>query len=103
MLRFKNDVRIGGLTPQIVLAMTLADQVYVSNGVAECWVTSANDSKHKDGSKHYTGEAVDLRVHNIPDSPTRLRIKINLIARLASLGFDIVDEGDHFHIEYDPF
>jgi len=67
------------------------------------WVTSANDSKHKRGSKHYTDEAFDIRTRNIKGFTNYLaqawadRIKVRL-----GKNYDVIFEGDHIHVEYDP-
>ncbi len=67
------------------------------------WVTSANDATHKQGSRHYTNEAFDIRVRNIAGDVAKegaawaARIKKKLGAN-----YDIIFEGDHIHLEYDP-
>lgn len=70
-------------------------------------VTSANDGEHMEGSKHYSDEALDLRVWELSSHEEAAR-KIG--DRLGS-DFDALAEwrmeGDgprpsHLHIEYDP-
>lgn len=48
-----------------------------------------------DNSKHLNGYAFDI----VPDHPSDSE-GIALHAR--SMGFDVVNEGDHVHIEFDP-
>jgi hypothetical protein len=62
-------------------------------------ITSGTDGKHMKGSKHYTGEALDLRTSNIP-AHQRKKYVDRLNAKLPE--YDVIDEGDHIHIEYDP-
>lgn len=63
-------------------------------------ITSGTDSKHMPGSRHYSGDALDLRRSNIP--PKWLdRYLTQLRGRLGS-DYDVVLEHDHIHVEYDP-
>lgn len=63
-------------------------------------ITSGNDSKHMAGSKHYTHNALDIRTSNIPPA-SREGFKAALKQRLGT-DYDLIDEGDHIHLEYDP-
>lgn len=108
MLRFKANVRIEKLTPQVVLALHVADAVYTEAGVHDTWVTSGNDSTHMRQSKHYFGAAVDLRSQNREwDAAAREAVWDRLRGILTSLGFQVLFERrgepeEHYHIEYDP-
>jgi hypothetical protein len=64
MLRFKAGVDFRGMTPQAVLAMTVADQ---QNGGLDTWITSISDKAtgRVKGSKHETGDGVDVGIHNL--------------------------------------
>lgn len=62
-------------------------------------VTSISDGTHKIGSKHYIGEAVDIRTFHMFAEDRRL-----FVSRLQSIlgsGFDVVLEKDHIHVERD--
>lgn len=100
MIHYLASVKFNDLKPQTVLAIVMADQVYMEHGVMEMWLTSVDDKVHSRGSKHYTGYAIDIRVHNIIPSKRQIIPKV-LKARLSP-GFDVLDEGDHIHVEYDP-
>lgn len=106
-LRLKPGVRLANLQPQILLALQVAEGVYAEEGV-DCWVTSVNDGSHGYGSLHFSGNAVDLRVHNLPDDETARRVATEIKERLAQgVEFDVVAEGlgtvnAHIHIEYQP-
>lgn len=63
-------------------------------------ITSGTDGIHKKGSKHYTGEALDLRISNIPPALIQ-KVIVNLQKRLGD-GYQVIREHDHIHIEYDP-
>lgn len=62
-------------------------------------ITSGTDGQHKPGSKHYTGEALDIRSFNIPEA-LRPKVIAHLQARLGS-DYQVIVEQDHIHIEWD--
>lgn len=95
----KPGVRIHGIAPEMVVALMAADGVYRANG-AELVVTSVADGVHSRGSKHYIGHAVDLRTRHIkPQVAVKVR---NELAEALGADFDVVLEGDHIHVEFDP-
>ena len=105
MIRTKSCVSLDRVSRRLFNAIATADQVWHWAGVDECWVTSGNDGKHMKGSKHYAGEAADLRSKNIPKAIKR-KVLADL-SRLLGNDWDVileyVDEpNEHFHIEYDP-
>lgn len=64
-------------------------------------ITSGTDGVHMSGSKHYNGDALDVRISNL--TPAELRSTLSdLTSRLSPLGFQVILEDDHIHIEYDP-
>lgn len=71
----------------------------------DCVVTSGIDGTHSLGSEHYTGLAVDIRLHHVPGDRRE-----HLVAEIRdALGpdFDVLWEAagtdnEHLHIEYDP-
>lgn len=67
----------------------------------ELVITSAKDSTHSTNSLHYKGRAIDIRTRTIP-AHLRSVVFGKIKAELDPQGFDCVDEGDHFHIEFDP-
>lgn len=98
-MRFKEGVKIKGMTPELVVGLMIMDSVYRFHGV-DMVITSVVEADHMPGSKHYCGCAADLRIRNL--TPTL----INDIYREAkdALGknYDLVLEKDHLHLEYDP-
>lgn len=63
-------------------------------------ITAGTDGKHMAGSLHYKGLALDVRTRDLKDEdklPAAAAIR-----QVLGAGFDVVLEGDHFHIEYDP-
>ena len=66
-------------------------------------VTSANDSVHMTGSKHYTGEALDVRSHNFPNREAKLAFLEAVLKRLGDGYSGLLEaEGtpnEHFHYQ----
>jgi hypothetical protein len=96
-LRFKNGVII----PKSAIIAAAAHNARTQLGLpGDTWVTSANDSVHMRGSRHYTDEALDLRIHGL----TKIQVAEWAAAIKTRLGlkYDVVVEKDHIHVEYDP-
>ena len=104
MVALKSSVKLAGLTPQITVALIVASSI-AQEMQRDLVVTSANDSKHMAGSKHYSGEALDFRTHDWAKDA-----KESFVNRLrAALGpnFDVIQEdmggpNEHCHVEFDP-
>ena len=98
-MKIKKGVSIAGVQPAMVLGMLVINSVYIKWNV-EYVLTSIMEGKHKSYSLHYVGFAQDSR--------TREFIKADLSAVAEdlreSLGdeFEVIFEGDHFHIEFQP-
>lgn len=67
----------------------------------EIVITSGTDGSHMVGSKHYSGEALDVRISNFPNKEAVATFARLLRLRLGG-DYDVVIEADHLHIEYDP-
>lgn len=98
-MQLKAGVRISGIRPEVVLALGVAAEIYQKYFGTVMTVTSVLDGLHRPGSKHYTGHAADLRVYGLEG-----RVTAVVDALRAALGedFDIIPEGDHIHLEFDP-
>ncbi len=91
-MMIKPGVQMRALSTQCLLAMQAADWLMEGNLV----ITSVSEGKHSAGSLHYVGHAFDMRLPGDPDT---------FVADLKeALGdeFDVVLEGDHVHVEYQP-
>jgi len=100
MIRFKDGVYIATLSPQMAIAAGIIDEIYALHGFEECWITSGDDGVHSLGSKHYIGNALDFRTRDIPED---LRANVAADAgRILGENYDVVLEGTHLHVEYDP-
>lgn len=63
-------------------------------------VTSAHDGTHSEGSLHDDGLALDLRVWGFTEAEAKRATAE--IQRSLGERWDVVYEGDHIHVEYDP-
>ncbi|MFZ2196863.1 MAG: hypothetical protein WAV13_03955 [Thermodesulfovibrionales bacterium] len=99
-LKFGVDIR--GITPECVLGILVAAQVYEARGVPFV-VTSVKDSKHMAASLHYFGKAFDCRLPSryTHDPETDKRVHADLKEALGPQ-FDVILESDHIHCEHDP-
>jgi hypothetical protein len=97
----KKGVKMDGAKPPILYAMGAVDMIF-RNFLVALVVTSVVDGPHKEGSKHNEGLAFDVRTRHIVPQDRKDAILRELRVCLDSLGFDVVLEPDHIHIEYDP-
>lgn len=63
------------------------------------WITSGIDGAHMVGSKHYIGEALDMRRSNLVGKEDFV---IDKIQKRLGKNYQIILEKTHIHIEYDP-
>jgi len=92
----KAGVDISRLKPQIRKKLRAIEQLFIQRD-DELVITSTYEGTHSAGSLHYADLAIDTRY------PRKYRGTI--VDQLkAELGpdYDVVAEGDHIHIEYDP-
>ena len=93
----KKGVKSKGIQPEILLAIQEAREVYHQLG-AETVITSLLDGKHMKGSKHYEGQAVDLRIRHLHDP----QLAFSLLRSALGRDYDVVLEKSHIHVEFDP-
>jgi hypothetical protein len=84
------------MAPEILLAVFVAHELFKESS-EYLTLTSVTDGKHMEGSLHHAGLAVDLRLPNAGKE----RLVQQLGIRLGA-DYDVVLEGDHIHVEYDP-
>lgn len=96
-MRLKTGVKLTGLRAELFVAIMVADQVYAEVG-RELVITSVVDSKHSATSLHYAGSAFDCRIYDDMDNE---KIKATIKERLG-IDFDVILEGNHIHVEYQP-
>lgn len=101
MRDFRKDesVNIYGLDVCMQPVLKHANRIWSEYG-QDLVITSARDGIHSVGSLHYYGRAVDLRDRYFAD---HIRPQVVQDLRVA-LGKDyqVILEGNHIHVEYDP-
>ena len=83
----------GDLQPIVAKALGKVGRLAEEHG-EDVYITSKRDYFHSYGSLHPDGWAFDMR--------PLATVTIGMIKRLLGPDFDVVDEGNHWHIEYDP-
>lgn len=66
-------------------------------------VTAGSDGQHMKGSRHYTGEAIDVRSHNFPTLEAKERFReayqMALGPRFRVLFESVGTNNEHFHAQ----
>lgn len=96
-MKIKKGVSISGIGPEISLGIHIVESILNKYG-QELVITSCMEGKHKRGSAHYRGDAVDLRIWTLINAEECIK------ECREALGddFDIILEGNHIHLEFDP-
>jgi hypothetical protein len=99
MMSLKEGVTLKGLQPEILVGVMIVKDV-LDKYKLDFVITAGLDGQHKEGSKHYIGQAVDIRSRNIESKliPTIVRECKLALGR----DFDLVQEDTHLHLEFDP-
>jgi hypothetical protein len=89
-----------GLTPNITNIEETVDRIHQTYANRDAIVTYTTNGRHSERSLHYSGNAIDLRTRDL----TREQIAAIVEQLREELGddYDVIFEGDHIHIEYDP-
>jgi hypothetical protein len=81
-------------------AIKLVDSASKSTTGKEIVITSGLDGKHSRKSLHYSGNAFDIRTFIYTTSEVNKLIPA--LKLVLGSDYDVVYEGNHIHIEYDP-
>ena len=87
----------GDLQPVAAKARGKVAAIYESHG-EDLFVSSQREGKHGIVTLHHDGWAFDVYP---PKENWRDRVKTDIKASLGPQ-FDVLDEGNHIHVEYDP-
>lgn len=85
-----------GLKTEILWAVPGINEALNAMGCERVTYTSGCDRRHMRNSLHYKGYALDL----VPSGLSQAHA--DAIKRVLGPFFDVVYEGDHIHVEYDP-
>lgn len=99
MKHIKEGVQAARLKPIVLDGLLQLAVLYQQYGLSLV-VTALSDGQHKVGSLHYKGYAADLRSRDVP--PFQLPHLIYDIQHTLGHDWDVIQEADHIHIEYDP-
>ena len=96
-------VNLETLTPAMIIGVLVAYDVFNSHN-SVLVITSGDDGTHMAGSKHYNGNAVDIRSHDLHGIQALMvvHLKKQLGDRYDVLLEDPGGPNEHIHIEYDP-
>ena len=98
-MQIKHDVKLAGIHPEIVIAAMVVNEMCREYGV-EFVITCAKEGTHRKGSKHFVGQAIDVRTRDM--ALHNRKAFATSIAKAVGPEFDVVLEGNHLHIEFDP-
>ena len=111
MLQIKSGAKLIGINTQIVIALQITESLWKENWPnVPVTVTCGTDGKHGQGSRHYFGNAVDIRTRDLPhnedeetgNNSEAAKHARQLLGQRLGNEFDVVLESDHIHIEWDP-
>jgi hypothetical protein len=95
---FKSGVALYGLQPEMLYAIDICTRIFASHNKSLV-ITSAKDGRHANFSLHYKGFAIDIRIWDIKHE---IVAYCQEIGRELGKNYQVINEGDHIHIEYDP-
>ena len=93
----KFGVDISRLKPEIRRSLKTVESIFWTLSEREAIITSTFEGSHKVASLHYANQAIDVR---IPE--TKRQEIFQAITNALRKDFDVINEVDHIHIEYDP-
>ena len=108
MIALKLGVHLWDLSPQMVLAALVVSEAYRAHAVDLCVITSANDGTHGPTTLHHKGQALDFRIHNVPQASRPAVVEAIKRALLSGEGqYEVYweavgTEQEHLHVEWDP-
>lgn len=100
-MKVKRGVSLDGLFPQMYYALGVMQQIFLISHQGDLVITCTKDGGHCPRSLHPEGRAVDIRTRDLgPEAASAMERRCDYF--LSPLGFDVVLEADHLHVEYDP-
>ena len=95
-MRFKKGVRFRYMDPVLLSRIDLIDLIHEETVGHESFTTSANDGKHREGSAHGRGKALDLRTRDLTEDE-KVELGDELRNRLGQPFFILVEQ-THIHL-----
>lgn len=100
-MNFKDGVIFDGVRQEIWYALGVCQCAFLMLVNKPFIVTSLKDGHHGPTSLHPSGKAADIRTRHLNEVQIE-HVYLFLKRQLSALGFDVVLESEHIHIEYDP-
>lgn len=97
-IRFKPEVRIRLFNEHIYVALLQANLWSLLTNV-DVEINSCDDSAHGADTLH--GQSLALDIDTVGDKLTDLVSLYNYLRRNLSKEFDVINENDHVHVEWD--
>lgn len=96
-----------GTTPRALHIMAaIANVARTYGGVGDVMITAGTNGRHMKGSRHYSGDALDVRSKTFPSEAEKQGFVSAVLARLGPGYEGILEDSstpnEHFHFEYDP-
>lgn len=99
-MKIKEGVKLTGMSAEILLALIIAQATAKLFDVYyRITITSVTDGKHGKGSLHYIGNAADIRSKDMDFESEHF---VMLLREALGKNYDVINEKDHIHIEYQP-
>ncbi len=96
-MQLGQNVRIQGIRPELLLALMIVSNLCNARA-STVVITAVLNGMHMRNSLHYTGAAVDL----VLGLGVNQALWVAELRKRLSLIYDVIDEEDHIHIEYQP-
>jgi len=105
VIELKAGVRIHGIRPELVLAISIAEGLWMAAGAPSLVITACIEGQHTAASDHYAGCAVDFRTKNLPDGKA-VTMRQALMTALGDDFFVLHENAgqanDHIHCSWRP-
>lgn len=98
MLQLKRGISIKGISANLMPALIIANEIFSSIG-KPLVITSLLDGEHMINSKHYIGDAMDIRIFHL--NKNELKEVLDSLRSALFNSYNIILEKDHIHIELD--
>lgn len=98
MVKGAHHALISQLKPEMKPAVEAAKLWRQSEGFDTVVITSTTKGKHKNGSKHYLGLALDLRIRDL--TPRQKTSYYKYLKTTLEGTYEVYFSSDHIHVEY---
>jgi len=97
-----HDVMLGHLTEKAAYALGVIDGVFEKYGNEVTTVTATTNGKHSLKSKHWEGNAFDLRIRGVKRVTEIVEESRDILGKDYDIIYGYPNHTDHIHVEHDP-